>query len=86
MNAFRDPAFPSNPATPTTLARSYKKDAELDSNGPMFPGGWQTMPVDWKVVKETGFSTSISDEQDATSIPIHEIDCHIEVARDMPLR
>ena len=99
MNAFRDSAFSSNTATPATLARSYK-DAKLeqesklnssyDSSGPMFPGGWQTTPVDWRVEKETGFSISVSEGKGATSTPIHENDCHIEapaiILPDMSLR
>ena len=100
MNAFRDSAFSSNPPTPTTLARSYKKDAKLeqepklsssyDSSGPMFPGGWQTTLVDRKVEEETGFSTSMSEGMGAASTPIRENDCHIEApaitAPDMSLR
>lgn len=99
-NTFRDSALSSNPATQTTFARSYKKDAKLeqepklspsyDSSGPMFPGAWQTKPVDWKVEEESGFSTTMSEGKGAASTPIHENDSHIEApaitAPDMSLR
>ena len=98
MNAFRDSAFSSSSTTPTTLAGSYKKDAKLEqepqlnpsysSSGPMFPGGWQSMPVDRKVGEETGFS--MSEVKRTASPSIHENDCHIEapaiIAPDMTLR
>ena len=99
-NTFRDSALSLNPATQTTFARSYKKDAKLeqeprlnpsyDSSGPMFPGGWQTKSVDWKVEEESEFSTSMSEGKGAASTPIHENDSHIEApaitAPDMSLR
>jgi len=56
----------------------------------MFPGGWQTTPIDRKVEEETGFSTSMSEGKGTASIPIHENDCHIEapeiILPDMSLR
>ena len=97
MNVFRDSVFSSNSTTPSG---SYKKDAKPEqepklypsysSSGPIFPGGWQSTPVDKKVEEETEFATSMLTGNGAASTPIHENDCRIEAPAittpDMSLR
>lgn len=100
MNAFRDSAFSSNTATPITWTGSYrgskleqekpKLNPSYSSNGPMFPGGWQSTPVDEKLQEETNISTSMSEKKGTASTPIHENDCRVEtpamIAVDKSLR
>jgi hypothetical protein len=93
MSVFRDSVFSSNSTTPSG---SYKKDAKPEqepsysSSGLIFPGGWQSTPVDEKVEEETEISTSMSAGNGAASTPIHENDCRIEAPAittpDMSLR
>ncbi|KAF8807568.1 hypothetical protein BYT27DRAFT_7256149 [Phlegmacium glaucopus] len=101
MNAFRDSAFSSNTAAPLTWTGSYKEDAKLEqekprlnpsysSNGPIFPGDWQSTPVNENLEEESEISTPMPEEKWTASTPIHENDCHIEapamIAADVSLR
>lgn len=101
ITAFRDSAFSSNTLTPITWTGSYKGDVKVgqekprlnpnhSSNGRIFPGGWQSTPVDDKLEEETEISTSMSGEKGTFSTLIQENDCRINapamVASDTSLR
>ena len=100
ITAFRDSAFSSNTLTPITWTGSYKEDVKVgqkpklnpnhSSNGRIFPGGWESTPVDGKLEEETEISTSMSGEKGTTSTLIQENDCRIEapvmVTSDTSLR